>query len=117
MKVSENVTIEVLQAGYGDCIFISVQKEKLLFNILIDGGLTSAYYNARERRNPSGVLKILLDKLKADDNHIDLLICTHVDDDHIGGIRKWFEMAFPTKDFLLKITPKKARNSRMMLLF
>lgn len=103
MKVSENVTIQVLQAGYGDCIFISVQKEKLLFNILIDGGLASAYYNARERRNPSGVLKILLDKLKADDNHIDLLICTHVDDDHIGGIRKWFEMAFPTKDFVREI--------------
>lgn len=103
MKISENVTIQVLQAGYGDCIFISVQKEKQLFNVLIDGGLASTYYNARERRNPSGVLKILLDKLKADDDHIDLLICTHVDDDHIGGIRKLFEMDFPSKDFVHEI--------------
>lgn len=103
MKVSENVMIQVLQAGYGDCIFISIQKEDRLFNILIDGGLASTYYNARERRNPFGVLKIFLDKLKADDDHIDLLICTHVDDDHIGGIRKWFEMDFPLKDFVYEI--------------
>lgn len=103
MKVSENVMIQVLQAGYGDCIFISIQKEDRLFNILIDGGLASTYYNARERRNPFGVLKIFLDKLKADDYHIDLLICTHVDDDHIGGIRKWFEMDFPLKDFVYEI--------------
>lgn len=103
MKVSENVMIQVLQAGYGDCIFISIQKEDRLFNILIDGGLASTYYNARERRNPSGVLKIFLDKLKADDDHIDLLICTHVDDDHIGGIRKWFEKDFPSKDFVHEI--------------
>lgn len=103
MKVSENVTIQVLQAGYGDCLFISIQKEKQLFHILIDGGLASTYYNARERRNPSGVLKILLDKLKADDDYIDLLICTHVDDDHIGGIRKMFEMDFPSKDFVHEI--------------
>ena len=103
MKVSENVMIQVLQAGYGDCIFISIQKENRLFNILIDGGLASTYYDARERRNPSGVLKMLLDKLKAEDDHIDLLICTHVDDDHIGGIRKWFEMDFPTDDFVREI--------------
>lgn len=103
MKVSENVMIQVLQAGYGDCIFISIQKENQLFNILIDGGLASTYFNARERRTPSGVLKILLDKLKAEDDHIDLLICTHVDDDHIGGIRKWFEMDFPLKDFVHEI--------------
>lgn len=103
MKVSENVIIQVLQAGYGDCIFISIQRENQLFNILIDGGLASTYFNARERRTPSGVLKILLDKLKAEDDHIDLLICTHVDDDHIGGIRKWFEMDFPLKDFVHEI--------------
>ena len=103
MKVSENVIIQVLQAGYGDCIFISIQKENQLFNILIDGGLASTYFNARERRTPSGVLKILLDKLKAEDDHIDLLICTHVDDDHIGGIRKWFETDFPLKDFVHEI--------------
>lgn len=103
MKVSENVMIQVLQAGYGDCIFISIQKENRLFNILIDGGLASTYYNARERRCPIGPLKALLDSLKNKDCHIDLLICTHVDDDHIGGIRKWFEMDFPTDNSVREI--------------
>lgn len=103
MKVSENVTIEVLQAGYGDCIFISIMKENRLFNILVDGGLASTYYNVREKRNSSGALKTLLNRLKDNREHIDLLVCTHVDDDHIGGIRKWFEMDFPTKDFVHEI--------------
>lgn len=103
MKVSENVTIEVLQAGYGDCIFISIMKENRLFNILVDGGQASTYYNVREKRNSSGALKTLLNRLKDNREHIDLLVCTHVDDDHIGGIRKWFEMDFPTKDFVHEI--------------
>ena len=103
LQLSENVYIDILQAGYGDCIFISVQKEKQLFNILIDGGLATTYYNVRERRGPIGPLKALLNSLKDKDGHIDLLICTHVDDDHIGGIRKWFETDFPTKDFVREI--------------
>lgn len=103
LKVSENVYIDILQAGYGDCIFISIQKEKSSFTILVDGGLASTYYNAKERRHPIGPLKTLLNNLMKEDRHIDLLVCTHVDDDHIGGIRKWFEMDFPTKDFVREI--------------
>lgn len=103
LQLSENVCIDILQAGYGDSIFISISKENSSFNILVDGGLASTYYNARERRNPMGPLKTLLDDLKKRDDHIDLLICTHVDDDHIGGIRKWFETDFPTKDFVREI--------------
>lgn len=45
----------------------------------------------------------MLTHLKEKEKHIDLLVCTHVDDDHIGGIRKWFETDFPTKDFVREI--------------
>lgn len=103
MFLSDNFYIEVLPAGYGDCIFMSIHKENKVFNILVDGGLASTYYNVKERRNPMGPLSALLSHLKDKGHYIDLLICTHVDDDHIGGIRKWFEMDFPTNDFVREI--------------
>lgn len=103
LKLTENVYIDILQAGYGDSIFISINKGNSFFNVLVDGGLASIYYNVRERRCPIGPLKALLNSLKNKDCHIDLLICTHVDDDHIGGIRKWFETDFPTDDFVREI--------------
>lgn len=103
LQLSDNVYIDILQAGYGDSIFISINKENSSFNVLVDGGLASTYYNVKERRNPMGPLRALLSHLKDKGHYIDLLICTHVDDDHIGGIRKWFEMDFPTDDFVREI--------------
>lgn len=103
MFLSDNINIVVLPAGYGDSIFMSIHKENLVFNIIVDGGLASTYYNVKERRNPIGPLRALLARLKEKGHNIDLLICTHVDDDHIGGIRKWFEMDFPTNDFVREI--------------
>lgn len=103
LQLSENVCIDILQAGYGDSIYISINKENSSFNVLVDGGLASTYYNARERRCSIGPLKALLNSLKNKGSHIDLLICTHVDDDHIGGVRKWFETDFPIKDFVREI--------------
>ena len=103
LKISDSVSVNILQAGYGDSIFISIKRGDLIFNILVDGGLASTYYNARERRNPAGPLKVLLSNMNEEGNHIDLIICTHVDDDHIGGIRKWFETDFPTADFVKAI--------------
>lgn len=103
LQLTENVCIDILQAGYGDCIFISINKENSSFNILVDGGTASTYYNAKERRNPIGPLKTLLNNLKKENRHIDLLVCTHVDDDHIGGIKKWFETDFPSKNFVREI--------------
>lgn len=91
--------IQILKAGYGDSIFLSIKRESSEYNILIDGGLSATYYDAKNKRSPNGPLKRLLDGLKADGRCIDLLIVTHVDDDHIGGIRKWFEMDFPEKRF------------------
>lgn len=45
MFLSDNANIEVLPAGYGDCIFMSIHKMNMVFNILVDGGLASTYYN------------------------------------------------------------------------
>ena len=103
LQLSENVYIDILQAGYGDSIYISINKENSSFNVLVDGGLASTYYNVKERRNPMGPLRALLSHLKDKGHYVDLLICTHVDDDHIGGVRKWFEMDFPTDDFVREI--------------
>lgn len=99
----ENLNLEVLSASYGDCIFLSIKRKEKEFNILVDGGLTSTYYNVRNKRNPNGPLKLLLDDLKTEGRHIDLLIITHIDDDHIGGICKWFQMDFPNNQFVKQI--------------
>lgn len=99
----ENLNLEVLSASYGDSIFLSIKRKEKEFNILVDGGLTSTYYNVRNRRNPNGPLKLLLDDLKTEGRHIDLLIITHIDDDHIGGICKWFQMDFPNNQFVKQI--------------
>lgn len=37
MFLSDNANIEILPAGYGDCIFMSIHKMNMVFNILVDG--------------------------------------------------------------------------------
>lgn len=92
-----------LPASYGDCIFLSIKRNDSEYNILIDGGLASTYYNVKDKRKPKGPLKILLDELKAEGRRIDLLVVTHIDDDHIGGIYKWFEKDFPYNTFVKQV--------------
>ena len=61
--------IEILQAGSGDCIWISHNKK----TIVIDGGKSATAIKAR------------YDQMPAEEN-IDLLIVTHIDSDHIAGV-------------------------------
>ena len=98
-----NLQIQVLKAEYGDCIFITIKKEEREFNILVDSGLTETYENLRNRRHPAGPLKELIEKLKQESRFIDLIVVTHIDDDHIGGIKKWFESDFPSNEFIKEI--------------
>jgi len=74
------IKIEFLQAGQGDCILISVDNYRL--NILIDGGQKNTY-------NEKSIFN-LKDKIKKDirDNkkELNLVVMTHYDNDHIGGI-------------------------------
>lgn len=93
------LSISLLPAYYGDCIFLSYDG----FNILIDGGTSRTYQDLHDRRNPNKALKKLVEQLQGDNQHIDLLIVTHVDDDHIGGIKEWFENNYPADGFIREI--------------
>lgn len=93
------INISLLPANYGDCIFISSDG----YNILIDGGIAQTYQDFHDRRNPDKPLKQFIANLKSKGQHIDLLIVTHVDDDHIGGIKEWFEYDYPDDDFVREI--------------
>lgn len=71
--------IRLFKAEHGDCILIkSFDTDQNLFNILVDSGTSGAFedYIYEELTN-----------LKT----IDLLILTHIDDDHIGGFLYLFE--------------------------
>lgn len=85
--------IKFLQAFNGDSIWISFKNgEGLQKNILIDGG-TSTTYSYKDKKDgkiKSGVLKTLIELLKAKNEKLDLVILTHIDDDHIDGFLKWF---------------------------
>lgn len=69
---------KVLKAFHGDCILIKCFHENREINILIDGGTASTFdYN----------LKKEISKLTT----IDLIILTHIDSDHIGGLIRFFK--------------------------
>lgn len=86
--------VKFLQAGNGDSIWISFPDENnITRNILIDGGIGRTYqYKDKKKKTVIGDLQKTLQEIRAigENSKIDLLILTHVDDDHIGGLLKWF---------------------------
>jgi beta-lactamase superfamily II metal-dependent hydrolase len=81
--------ITFLKANKGDSIHLSFSdNDEIERNILIDGGTGSTYYDNKLREN--GALYHLIETIKTNDKKIDLLVLTHIDDDHIGGILRWF---------------------------
>lgn len=68
------------------------------FRILVDGGVSATYVDLKCGYPMSGDLKSKLESLKRKHEHIDLLIITHIDDDHIGGLLEWF-----SHDFLIRL--------------
>ncbi|CAM3002159.1 ComEC/Rec2 family competence protein [Vibrio rarus] len=85
------LNVDFLKAEHGDCIHISFWDEAGVHrNILIDGGPSSTYLQRsdkkKKKKTEDGPLKVLTDAV----DQIDLLVVTHIDDDHIGGILKWF---------------------------
>lgn len=75
MIKNHEIEVELLPANEGDCILITIIKEDI--HILIDGGTSDTYRNCLRER---------LIQLKKQGKRIDLLIVTHIDNDHIGGI-------------------------------
>jgi beta-lactamase superfamily II metal-dependent hydrolase len=90
--------IRFLKAFHGDSILLSFKDpEKINRNILIDGGPSQTFNlkNKKTQRKEPGELQIAIDKINELNEKIDLLILTHIDDDHIKGLLNWFE----DKDF------------------
>lgn len=73
----ENIKIKIFPAFYGDCFLISIHEEEKVINILIDGGLSKTYED---------YLKPILTKIAEKGEELTLLICTHIDSDHIRGL-------------------------------
>lgn len=82
--------INFLKAGNGDSLLLSFHDGLQNRNILIDGGTSDTYY--AQSSNTFGELKIELDSIRKKGECIDLVILTHIDNDHICGILKWFEL-------------------------
>lgn len=85
--------IKILKAFNGDAMLISqIDIDGAIRNILIDGGVSQTYLqhkNSKSKRE-YGELKEVIDGIRETDQKIDLLILTHIDDDHIDGILNWF---------------------------
>lgn len=78
--------IKFLKAFNGDCIWVSYKENETPRNILIDGGIGDTYKNSA---NVKGDLFKMIEEITEKKEKIDLLILTHFDDDHIGGILRW----------------------------
>lgn len=82
--------IKFLKANNGDSILINFKDDEgSIRNILIDGGTKATY---RNKKRSYGALKNELDKIKSKKEKIDLLILSHIDNDHIEGFLTWFEL-------------------------
>ncbi|WET67955.1 MBL fold metallo-hydrolase [Sphingobacterium sp.] len=85
------MNISFLKAFNGDSILITYRDtDEVCRNILIDGGPSQTYQRKGKKGKPDyGELYDLISQLKKNKLKIDLLILTHVDDDHIDGILSW----------------------------
>lgn len=74
-----NLLIKILPVGCGDAIYVRfLGNDHQYHNILIDGGLMKFY---KQQLKP--IIKILSDE----NEFLDLVVLTHHDADHIGGIK------------------------------
>ena len=74
------IALEVLPAGFGDCLLLSCPVGRSTWRMLVDTGPDETYPALRRR---------LLQIPRGTDGkrHIDLFVVSHIDHDHIGGAR------------------------------
>lgn len=70
------IRIELLPASYGDCILVEYGDDQTVHRILIDAGFGQTYTKALKPRLAA------IDKVVP----LELLVVTHIDNDHIRGI-------------------------------
>lgn len=80
MSSQNDINIHMLPAKGGDCFLLEFALDD--YRILIDGGYAETYYK---------YLKPILKDLAAKGKVINLLIITHIDADHINGIKAFLE--------------------------
>ncbi|MCD1118108.1 ComEC/Rec2 family competence protein [Chryseobacterium turcicum] len=92
--------IKFLQAGNGDSFLISFLENDEPRNILIDGGIGNTY---KSTANVKGDLHKIFEKIREEKQFIDLLVLTHFDDDHIGGILRWLNKDKEASSLIKKV--------------
>jgi hypothetical protein len=71
------LTLEVLPARLGDCLLVECHRDGARpWRALIDGGPPDTW----------PMLQARLERLPEDDRRLDLVVVTHIDSDHIGGM-------------------------------
>src|SRR4051812_5727438 len=94
--------IKFLKAQNGDCSIIRyTDTSGSKRNIIIDAGLDATYFDPATIT--FGELKTEIDDIKAHEENIDLLILTHIDNDHICGFLKLFEMDTEVSGIIKKV--------------
>lgn len=78
-----DIIIKILQANHGDSLLIKFRgDDKKNHNILIDGGIYRTY---------NTTLRHEVEQIVSNGEFIDLVVITHIDEDHIGGIIRLVE--------------------------
>lgn len=100
------MSVDFINTGYGDCIYIELHNGNKCNNILIDGGRpgNSHYDNINQRIRAIEFLK------KNNVTNIDLLVLTHLHEDHVGGLKEIAEYVHVNEFWCNYIVPEKYRN-------
>lgn len=93
--------IKFLKAGNGDSILVSFNDEIENRNILVDGGVEETYYS--NSTGLFGELENEINSIRKRNEVIDLVILTHIDNDHICGLLKWFELDDKAHEFVKNV--------------
>jgi glyoxylase-like metal-dependent hydrolase (beta-lactamase superfamily II) len=76
MQAAASVTLDVLPAQEGDALLLACRGRDRVHHVLIDAG------------TPSTAPAVLARLQAIPDRRLDLLVVTHIDSDHIGGMAK-----------------------------
>jgi len=76
------IALHVLQADHGDCLLLEYGCERQPRYVLFDGGPSARIYDA--------YLKPALLKIREQGGKLDLVVLSHVDNDHVIGLLNYF---------------------------